>query len=455
MEEAASTGGGAASAASGIISTTNGYIPNNNEDDDDDHGEHLVIGNGRQSTAIQTNKINSSKQQQQQQQLKSGDNLSKNMYSRTYDDYHSTEESDTNENMIFNRQKKHVAQISSSSTSAAAAAAAASKRQQQKASSSSKRRSLLKSKNFIYNTSAAVAAAASTAAMFQHDTSHKPRANQMVLTSSRSKFMSIDKTQRVESSPPNELVDLVGVSAESGFVVSKSVAATMGGNTQRQGILKQQSRDSSPSSVMSLLDLRSNNNSVSATPTASLEQPAVSLSLLATTVQQQQQLQEHRSRSLFKSINELNGNQQSSSSSRAAMAAGFCTTLSSGSTGGSSGSTTTTTTTNSQITLIVDETRFVVDPDIFKQHSNTMLGRMFSSTTFENKPNEKGEFSVAYGISSTIFRAILDFYKHGVIKCPPNVSIRELKEACDYLLIPFDGNTIRSYDLRALLNEYI
>lgn len=85
-----------------------------------------------------------------------------------------------------------------------------------------------------------------------------------------------------------------------------------------------------------------------------------------------------------------------------------------------------------------------------------MLGRMFSSgTLFENKPNEKGEYAVAYGVSATVFRAILDFYKHGLIRCPPNVSIRELKEACDYLLIPFDGNTIRSYDLRALLNEYV
>lgn len=109
---------------------------------------------------------------------------------------------------------------------------------------------------------------------------------------------------------------------------------------------------------------------------------------------------------------------------------------------------------NASITLIVDETRFVVDPDMFKQHPNTMLGRMFSSgTLFENRPNEKGEYSVAYGVSATIFRAILDFYRHGLIRCPPQVSIRELKEACDYLLIPFDGNTIRSYDLRALLNE--
>jgi hypothetical protein len=107
---------------------------------------------------------------------------------------------------------------------------------------------------------------------------------------------------------------------------------------------------------------------------------------------------------------------------------------------------------NITLTLLVDDTRFIVDPEIFKQHSNTMLGRMFNSP-LENKPNERGEYVVAYGISSSIFKAVLDFYKHGIIKCPPNVSVQELKEACDYLLIPFDGTTVRCHDLRGLLNE--
>ena len=110
------------------------------------------------------------------------------------------------------------------------------------------------------------------------------------------------------------------------------------------------------------------------------------------------------------------------------------------------------TNTSGSITLLVDDTRFIVDPEIFKQHSNTMLGRMFNSP-LENKPNERGEYAVAYGISSHIFKAILDFYKHGIIRCPPSVSIQELKEACDYLLIPFDGNTVRCHDLRGFLNE--
>ncbi len=107
---------------------------------------------------------------------------------------------------------------------------------------------------------------------------------------------------------------------------------------------------------------------------------------------------------------------------------------------------------NGSITLVVDDTRFIVDPEIFKPHSNTMLGRMFNSP-LENKPNERGEYAVAYGISSHIFKAILEFYKHGIIRCPPSVSVQELKEACDYLLIPFDGNTVRCHDLRGFLNE--
>ena len=107
----------------------------------------------------------------------------------------------------------------------------------------------------------------------------------------------------------------------------------------------------------------------------------------------------------------------------------------------------------SSITLVVDDTRFIVEPDMFRQHSNTMLGRMFSSTLEPCEPNERGEYPVAYGVSAHTFKAILDYYRHGFIRCPHNVSVVELKEACDYLLIPFDGKTIKSNDLGGLLNE--
>ncbi|KAJ8271515.1 hypothetical protein COCON_G00103740 [Conger conger] len=108
-----------------------------------------------------------------------------------------------------------------------------------------------------------------------------------------------------------------------------------------------------------------------------------------------------------------------------------------------------------RVTLIVDNTRFIVDPSIFTAQPNTMLGRMFGSGREHNftRPNEKGEFEVAEGISSTVFRAILDYYKSGIIRCPDGISIPELREACDYLCISFDYSTIKCRDLSALMHE--
>ncbi|KAJ3594002.1 hypothetical protein NHX12_006334 [Muraenolepis orangiensis] len=111
--------------------------------------------------------------------------------------------------------------------------------------------------------------------------------------------------------------------------------------------------------------------------------------------------------------------------------------------------------TSERVTLIVDNTRFVVDPTIFIAQPNTMLGRMFGSGRDHNftRPNEKGEYEVAEGISSTVFRAILDYYKSGIIRCPDGISIPELREACDYLCISFDYGTIKCRDLSALMHE--
>ncbi|CAG7722160.1 unnamed protein product, partial [Allacma fusca] len=106
-----------------------------------------------------------------------------------------------------------------------------------------------------------------------------------------------------------------------------------------------------------------------------------------------------------------------------------------------------------RITLVVDNTRFVVDPSIFTQYPNTMLGRMFSSGIEFVHPNERGEYIVADGLSATVFRAILEYYRSGMIRCPPTVSVQELREACDYLLIPFDASTIKCQNLRGLLHE--
>lgn len=106
-----------------------------------------------------------------------------------------------------------------------------------------------------------------------------------------------------------------------------------------------------------------------------------------------------------------------------------------------------------RITLVVDNTTFSINPSLFTAHPNTMLGRMFSSGLDFTHPNERGEYEVADGISHTVFRAILEFYRNGIIRCPPTVSVQELREACDYLLIPFTAETIRCQNLRGLLHE--
>lgn len=111
--------------------------------------------------------------------------------------------------------------------------------------------------------------------------------------------------------------------------------------------------------------------------------------------------------------------------------------------------------TENRITLLVDETRFTIDPALFTAHPNTMLGRMFSSGLEFTHTNERGEYEVAEGISNAVFRVILDYYKNGVIRCPPTVSVQELREACDYLLIPFDAKTIRCQNLRKCLSNCI
>lgn len=108
-----------------------------------------------------------------------------------------------------------------------------------------------------------------------------------------------------------------------------------------------------------------------------------------------------------------------------------------------------------RIILVVDNRRFVVDPAIFSAHPNTMLGRMFGSTSTPllTRPNDRGEYEVADGISADLFKAILDFYRDGIIRCPNHVSVSELRDACDYLLIPFESTNVRCFDLLGLMHE--
>eukprot|EP00096_Caligus_rogercresseyi_P009292 TRINITY_DN3130_c0_g1_i1.p1 TRINITY_DN3130_c0_g1~~TRINITY_DN3130_c0_g1_i1.p1 ORF type:complete len:377 (-),score=117.76 TRINITY_DN3130_c0_g1_i1:229-1335(-) len=108
-----------------------------------------------------------------------------------------------------------------------------------------------------------------------------------------------------------------------------------------------------------------------------------------------------------------------------------------------------------RITLVVDETRFVVNPKLISSsHPDTMLGRMFSpSSHFDFRPNSNGEYEVGEGISASVFQSILGYYETGVVHCPIHVSVTELREACDYFLIPFNSSSVRCRDLRGLLHE--
>ena len=46
-----------------------------------------------------------------------------------------------------------------------------------------------------------------------------------------------------------------------------------------------------------------------------------------------------------------------------------------------------------------------------------------------------------------------EYYQFGRMRCPPTVSVVELRDACDYLLIPFSAETVRCQNLRAFLHE--
>ena len=65
----------------------------------------------------------------------------------------------------------------------------------------------------------------------------------------------------------------------------------------------------------------------------------------------------------------------------------------------------------------------------------------------------RGEFEVADGVSASVFSSVLDFYHTGIVNCPSHVSVAEMREACDYFLIPFTADTVQCQNLRGLLHE--
>lgn len=52
------------------------------------------------------------------------------------------------------------------------------------------------------------------------------------------------------------------------------------------------------------------------------------------------------------------------------------------------------------------------------------------------------------GVPANVFRVVLDYYLLGKMTCPPDVSVRQLKQACEYFLIPFNHETVACSNLR-------
>lgn len=69
-----------------------------------------------------------------------------------------------------------------------------------------------------------------------------------------------------------------------------------------------------------------------------------------------------------------------------------------------------------RVTLLVENTRFIVDPALLIAKPDTMLGRMFTVRAQCKdgaelvRPNDQNEYEVADGLSASCFRAILVWF---------------------------------------------
>jgi hypothetical protein len=211
--------------------STNALSSNPSNDDDENE-------NNTASRNSPSNSLNNSVGSSSSTMSKSSKNMM--IYSRTYDDYHSTDESDTNnelsENLLFNRNKKTTSTTTATNTTATATVgkspqSSSSSHQAQRhpkpssssSSSSTKKRSLLKSKNYI---------------AFTGQTS-------AVLASANQRMHIATTAANVNSRPSASSSKFVEVN-DGGDAATTTDAIKPAG---RHGILKQHSRDSSPTSL--------------------------------------------------------------------------------------------------------------------------------------------------------------------------------------------------------------
>eukprot|EP00045_Choanoeca_perplexa_P015504 m.196006 g.196006 ORF g.196006 m.196006 type:complete len:436 (-) comp17008_c0_seq5:1539-2846(-) len=106
-----------------------------------------------------------------------------------------------------------------------------------------------------------------------------------------------------------------------------------------------------------------------------------------------------------------------------------------------------------EISLLVNGRRFIVKPKIFECYPDTMLGRMFGSGRSLVRPNENGDYIIDHEVSPEAFAAVLDYYRHGRIKCPPTVAVSELHDACDFFQLEFSTASVQCEDVAKFLHE--
>eukprot|EP00050_Salpingoeca_kvevrii_P006970 m.292964 g.292964 ORF g.292964 m.292964 type:complete len:408 (-) comp12705_c0_seq1:96-1319(-) len=108
-----------------------------------------------------------------------------------------------------------------------------------------------------------------------------------------------------------------------------------------------------------------------------------------------------------------------------------------------------------EVALVVGGRRFICELKWFLPHPNTMLGRMFGSSLQHNltRPDEQGDYVITHEVSAAAFQAILNYYKNGRIRCPPNVSESELHDACNFFLIPFSPQSVKCENVASFLHE--
>lgn len=82
-----------------------------------------------------------------------------------------------------------------------------------------------------------------------------------------------------------------------------------------------------------------------------------------------------------------------------------------------------------------------------------MLGRMFGAGRTLVRPDENGDYVIEREVSPEAIAAVLDYYRHGRIKCRPTVAVTELHDACDFFQIEFSTASVQCEDVARFLHE--